>query len=78
MSEVKTLKGLPARKIPVYSDDIGKVVKTVNGIKASYTLKNDDLYVRARIESDIPSRITPYFHPKVKTAWTQPYFIKKN
>ncbi|MFA6816526.1 MAG: hypothetical protein WCS73_09565 [Lentisphaeria bacterium] len=63
----------PARTIPIYSDDIGRIVKTVEGTEATYQLEADDLYIRARVESDSPSKITPHFHPKVKTAWTQPY-----
>ena len=66
-------KGRPARRIPVYSEDIGRTVKTVEGARAEYRLEADDLYVRARVESDRPGRIAPHFHPKVKTAWTQPY-----
>lgn len=63
----------PARTVPVYSDDIGRTVKTVTGIEAAYQLQADDLYVRALVESDRPSKISVHFHPKVKTAWTQPY-----
>ena len=63
----------PARIIPVYSDDIGRIVKTVAGTEASYRLEPDDLYARARVESDVPGKFASHFHPKVKTAWTQPY-----
>lgn len=63
----------PARTIPVYSDDIGRIVKTVAGTDASYRLETDDLYVRARVESDVPGKFASHFHPKMKTAWTQPY-----
>lgn len=69
-------KGQPARTIPIYSDDIGRTVKTVVGTKAAYQLEADDLYVRARVESDSPSKTSPHFHPKVKMAWTQPYAPK--
>ena len=45
---------------------------------AEYSLAADDLYVRARVESD---ERAPYYvlggkgamHPKVAMAWTQPY-----
>jgi len=67
----------PARTIPIYSDDIGRIVKTVSGSEGSYQLEPDDLYVRARVESNSPSKITRNFYPKVKTAWTQPYTAKK-
>ncbi len=63
----------PARTIPVYSADIGRIVKTVAGTEASYRLEADDLYVRARVESDVPSKFGSHFRPKVKVAWTQPY-----
>lgn len=69
-------KGRPARTIPIYSEDIGRIVKTVAGTQAMYRLAADDLYVRARVESDSPSTVAPYFHPKVKMAWTQPYAAK--
>ena len=66
-------KKRPARSIPVYADDIGRTVKTVADVEASYKLEDDDLYVRARVESDRPPQTSPHFHPKVKMAWTQPY-----
>lgn len=75
--------GRPARTIPVYSQEIGAMVKCVGGGKgeavvAEYTLANDDLFVRARVESDEKA---PYYaagctgslHPKVAMAWTQPF-----
>ena len=75
--------GRPARTVPVYSRDIGKTEKIVSGKKGErmavdYSLAADDLYVRARIESD---ESAPYYvlggkgamHPKVAMAWTQPY-----
>lgn len=66
-------KKRPGRTLPVYSDDIGRTVKSVTGTEAAYRMETDDLYVRARVESDRPSKIAPHFHPKVQTAWTQPY-----
>lgn len=62
----------PARTIPVYSEDIGRIVKTVSGTQAEYRLESDDLYVRAQVESDRPAKYSRYFHPAVETAWTQP------
>ena len=75
--------GRPARTVPIYSAAVGATVKSVSGgkgerVEAEYSLAADDLYVRARIESD---ERAPYFvlggkgaqHPKVATAWTQPY-----
>lgn len=63
----------PARVIPVYSDDIGTTVKTVNGLEGAYQMAEDDLYVRARVESSLPAKYVRNFYPLVKTAWTQPY-----
>ena len=69
------------RRIPVYSPEIGAVAKEVSfgkgeAVRASYTLAPDDLYVRARVESDEPA-VYPHperhLHPLVKMAWTQPY-----
>ena len=73
----------PARTVPIYSSAIGATVKSVSGKKgdrvaAEYSLATDDLYVRARVESD---ELAPYYafggkgfmHPKTSMAWTQPY-----
>ena len=71
----------PARSVPVYSEAVGAVVRTVSfgggeAASASYTLAADDLYVRARVESSEPA-VYPNpldnMHPPVKVAWTQPY-----
>ena len=75
--------GRPARTVPVYSREIGATVKSVPGDKghrlaAEYSLAADDLYVRARVESDEPALYYTTggdgpMHPKTSTAWTQPY-----
>ena len=39
----------PARKIDLYSDTIGVVLDTVEGTEGAYTLRPNDLYVRAKI-----------------------------
>jgi len=65
----------PARTIPVYSDEVGQAVKTVDGTEASYQMASDDLYVRARVESSLPGKFTRNFYPAVQTAWTQPYAV---
>ncbi|MBR3220736.1 MAG: hypothetical protein IKF72_00775 [Kiritimatiellae bacterium] len=67
------------RAINVYDEKIGKVVKTVRfrpgePVRASYTLADDDLYVRARIEECGATLCTAALHPQgVHVAWTQPY-----
>ena len=68
-----------ARKINVYdTKKIGCIAKIVSGgigeaVSASYTLKPDDLYVRARIVSPERPAASAFQHPKVHVAWTQPY-----
>lgn len=61
----------PARKIDVYSDSIGAVLEAVEGTEASYALKSNDLYVRAKIVK-VADDLKPDWesHP---AAWTQPY-----
>jgi hypothetical protein len=66
-------KGRGPRTIPVYSEDIGKTAHLVEGAEASYRMAADDLYVRAKVESSVPSGFTRHFHPDVQVAWTQPY-----
>ena len=71
----------PVRNLPVYSDEIGAVVKTVEfgpgkPVRASCKLAPDDLYIRARVESNEPAvypNALANMHPPMKTAWTQPY-----
>ena len=69
-----------ARKVPIYDGRIGATVKLVEGgkgerLEASYSLAADDLYVRARVESDAPTKFkrARCLHPAHHTAWTQPY-----
>ena len=49
-------------------------------LAAEYTLAEDDLYVRARVESDEPALYYTTggdgpMHPKTSTAWTQPVLL---
>lgn len=60
-----------------YSDDIGKVLKTVSGTKAGYRAGGDEIYVRARIISSRPHP-NPFAEGDVEMAWTQPLVIKTN
>ena len=64
-----------SRTRPVIPVGIGEVVSRVNGTSASYTLKKNDLYVRAIITSDRATRLRTNFYPAFQCAWTQP-FIK--
>jgi hypothetical protein len=61
-------KSLPHRR---YSKDVGAVLAEVKGPKASYTLKGDELYVRAKIIST-KAKTNPGVTGEVETAWTQP------
>ena len=67
------------RRLAVYDERIGLVAKTVTGAagepaRASYTLADDDLYVRARIEEPGEPLCTAFLHPQhLLVAWTQPY-----
>jgi hypothetical protein len=67
------------RTVNIYDDKIGCVAKTVKGkpgeaLTAAYTLQDDDLYVRARIEEAGQPLCTAHLHPQGKhVAWTQPY-----
>jgi hypothetical protein len=64
-AELGEKKPIPAwigkhRRVAKLPDDAGVILAEVNGKKASYTLKSDDLYVRAKVISGNAS------------AWTQP------
>ena len=61
------------RVIPIYSDDIGKVVKSVKGTSASCKMAFDDLYIRAKITSSKPTKFKMECYPKKECAGTQPF-----
>lgn len=61
----------PTRKIDIYSDSIGCVLDTVEGTEGSYTLKADDLYVRAKIVK-VSDDLQADWQSK-PAAWSQPY-----
>lgn len=54
-----------------YSDEIGAVLATVHGNSASYTLKGDEIYVRAKVSSNRLKK-DPYCEGELEHAWTQP------
>ena len=66
-------KDRTARRIHVYSEDVGRTVKLVDGIEGACQMASDDLYIRAKIESSVPSGYECHFHPDVQVAWTQPH-----
>jgi hypothetical protein len=55
----------------LYDSAIGEVFSRVEGLSASYTLKGDELYVRARIVSS-KMHPNPYAAGDREMAWTQP------
>ena len=64
------------REVTVIPESIGVTVKEVEGTSASYTMQEDELYIRAIIYSDIPGRIhppVPPAYPEMEQAWTQPF-----
>ncbi|MBO7741226.1 MAG: hypothetical protein J6S21_01605 [Victivallales bacterium] len=62
-----------SRCMPVYSAEIGRLVKTVEGNEATCAANADDLYIRAKVISSVPgvTQNRPC-HPDYLTAWTQP------
>ena len=70
----KTFTDKDGKEVPVtsdYSPEIGKVVATVEGASATYTLTGKELYVRAKVTSSKPHP-NPYAKGDVEVAWTQP------
>ncbi len=65
--------GKPVRATKVYSDEVGVVLKTVEGESPSYELEGDELFVRAVVTSDRPHP-NPSFKNQKEQAWTQPVF----
>lgn len=63
--------GLPQPVTQEYSRDVGKVLATVEGTKASYELTGQELYVRAVVTSSEPPEF-PSMPDQKAMAWTQP------
>jgi hypothetical protein len=63
--------GQPLPVTQRYSDDVGRVLASAEGTKASYTLTGDELYVRAVVTSSRPPE-NPSFPDQKAQAWTQP------
>jgi hypothetical protein len=64
-------EGNPLRTTRRYSDDVGAVLKTVEGAAGAYEFKGDELYVRARVTSTTlhPNPSEP---GEFERAWCQP------
>ena len=54
-----------------YSEDVGQVLATVNGPRARYVLRGDEIYVRAKIVSSKPQKNATTPNAK-ESAWVQP------
>ena len=68
----------PERLVESYSPKIGQLLASVPGLEASYTLKPDDLYVRAKAVKIGAGQVLigpEYGHAPIdnNAAWTQPY-----
>lgn len=63
--------GKPLRVTHRYSDQIGAVLAEQTGASASYRLRGDEIYVRAKIVSS-KLKANPYVKGEFETAWVQP------
>jgi hypothetical protein len=68
---VRAPNGEALRVTHRYSADIGAVLAEVKGLSASYRLKGDEIYVRAKIISS-KLKVNPGVKDEVETAWIQP------
>jgi len=64
-------KGKEIRATRRYSAAVGEVLAKVNGLRPTYQLKGDELYVRAVITADV-APVNPAFDGQLQQAWTQP------
>ena len=51
------------------------MLKKVQGTSASYTYQKEDIFVRARIDSDA-KKDNPIIEDETKKAWTQPFLFR--
>jgi hypothetical protein len=70
----RTARGDAVRVTHRYSADLGKVLATVRGSKASYTFRGDELYVRAWVTSS-KLKENPYREGEFEQAWVQPVVL---
>ena len=61
----------PGRATRVYGDKIGTTFSSIQGTKARYVAKGDEIYVRARVVST-KLHSNPYAEGDREMAWTQP------
>jgi hypothetical protein len=63
--------GTPLRVTHRYSDEVGRVLAEVEGANATYEMKGDEIYVRAKITST-KLKAVPTRSGETEAAWTQP------
>ncbi len=64
-------RGTPGAAVP--DDAVGITLSESAGPVAKYTMKGDELYVRARIDSSIAKEIPTVAEQPNEQAWTQPF-----
>lgn len=71
-ARIDKLTGEPVAGTRDYSQDVGKVLATVQGTEVVYQLTGDELYVRATVTSNqVPAN--PTTESPFEKAWTQPF-----
>ena len=68
--------GNPLKATRTYSDDVGKVLATVEGTTATYKMTGNELYVRAVVTGS-KAHNDPSFEDQKVQAWTQPVGWRK-
>ena len=68
---VRAANGEALRVTHRYSSDVGAVLAEVTGTTASYSLKGDEIYVRAKVTSSKP-KANPSEKGEFEMAWVQP------
>jgi hypothetical protein len=67
----KLASGAKMRVTHRYSDDVGTVLATVQGTRALYRFKGNEIYVRAKVTSS-KRVVNPRGYPEFESAWVQP------
>lgn len=68
---IRNVGGAPLRITHRYSDQVGEILAETDGPVAEYTLRGDELYVRAEVISTKP-KLNPYRAEETEKAWLQP------
>jgi len=75
-SPVVSAKGEPIRATQRYSDQIGETLLVVAGPRAEYSLRGDELYVRAVVNSS-QKIANPSRKGETASAWIQPWLPRE-